>query len=171
MKLKPNEIAELSNLLKPILNDSNTQQMSRFMQHGNTTCLEHCVAVACWSYYIAKRLHVYCCFESLIKGAVLHDYFLYNWHIYKKSKPRGIHGFTHPKVALSNAKQSFELNKIECDIIEKHMWPVTIRIPKFKEAWIVVIADKICAFLESFAITRGTAYNIEKHTVSVDLAK
>ena len=34
------------------------------------------------------------------------------------------------------------LNDIEKDIIIKHMWPVTIRFPKYAESFIVGIADK-----------------------------
>ena len=39
--------------------------------------------------------------RSLIRGALLHDYFLYDWH--DKNKPAKFHGFTHPKIAFENA--------------------------------------------------------------------
>jgi uncharacterized protein len=29
--------------------------------------------------------------------------------------------------------ERFTLNEIEMDIIEKHMWPLTIKLPKYKE--------------------------------------
>ena len=137
MKFKPGEITELTTYLKPLLEQPEVQRMRAFMQHGNTDCLRHCVAVACWSYYLAKRLRVPVRVESLIRGAVLHDYFLYNWHQYKKAKVGGMHGTTHPKTALKNALQSFNLCPVERDIIEKHMWPVTIRPPRYREAWFV----------------------------------
>ena len=62
------------------------------------------------------------------------------------------HGFTHPKVALDNAVKYFNLNNIEKDIIEKHMWPLTIRkVPKYKESVIVTMVDKYCSTQETFA--------------------
>ena len=40
---------------------------------------------------------------SLVRGALLHDYFLYDWH--QPHKEYGLHGFTHPSTALRNAVQ------------------------------------------------------------------
>ena len=37
----------------------------------------------------------------------------------------------------------------EKDIILKHMWPVTIKLPKYKESYIVSSVDKYCALAES----------------------
>ena len=59
-----------------------------------------------------------------------------------------LHGFTHPKTALKNASQVFELNDREKDIIIKHMFPLTPGLPRFKESWIVTISDKICSIME-----------------------
>jgi len=40
------------------------------------------------------------------------------------------------------------LNDTEKDIIEKHMWPLTIRLPKNKESLVVSLVDKYCSFME-----------------------
>ena len=37
---------------------------------------------------------------------------------------------------------------IEKNIIQAHMFPLSIVMPKYKESWIVVMADKICAMNE-----------------------
>ncbi len=37
---------------------------------------------------------------------------------------------------------------MEKDIIIKHMWPITIILPKYKESFIVGCADKFCATVE-----------------------
>ncbi len=42
----------------------------------------------------------------------------------------------------------FSINKIEEDIILKHMFPLNIDIPKYRESWIVTVADKISASIE-----------------------
>jgi uncharacterized protein len=85
-------------------------------------------------------------YQSAARGGLLHDFFLYDWHITKHEE--GLHGFTHPGTALKNANKKFSLNKIEKDIIEKHMWPLTIRFPKYKESFIVSFVDKYCSVIE-----------------------
>lgn len=45
--------------------------------------------------------------RDLIRGALLHDYFLYDWH--DGEKERRILGFTHPMTALRNADRDFDL--------------------------------------------------------------
>lgn len=76
-----------------------------------------------------------------------HDYFLYDWHAYRG---RPLHGFAHPKTALKNARQDFDLTKKEENIIESHMWPLLpTRPPKSKEALLVCITDKLCSLHET----------------------
>jgi len=60
-----------------------------------------------------------------------------------------LHAFSHPKIALKNAKDEFELNELEQEMILKHMWPVTIALPRHIETYIITIADKLCAINES----------------------
>ena len=58
-------------------------------------------------------------------------------------------GFFHPSVALENALKDYELSKKEQDIIKHHMFPLTIIPPMCREAWLVCLADKICAGKET----------------------
>ncbi|MCR4703569.1 MAG: HD domain-containing protein [Saccharofermentans sp.] len=128
--------------------------MKRFTQHGETTVFEHCVAVAKYSLLIAysleKLFRIEIDKDSLVRGALLHDYFLYDWH--EKGQGRRFHGFTHPGVALKNADRDFDLNEIEKDIIVKHMFPLTPFLPSHRESFIVSLADKWCALAETFKI-------------------
>ena len=122
----------------------------RFIQHGNTSCLLHTVAVAYYSVsFFGKFKFLKINREDLIRGALLHDYFLYDWHIPDKS--HSLHGFRHPKAALANAENDFSLTDIEKDIIAKHMFPLTLRPPKHLESVAVCIADKICSVYEVFS--------------------
>lgn len=57
--------------------------------------------------------------------------------------------FLIQKFALKNAKDEFELNELEQEMILKHMWPVTIALPRHIETYIITIADKLCAINES----------------------
>ena len=78
---------------------------------------------------------------------MLHDLFLYNWR--EKGDRTGLHAFTHPKTACVNACKLFELNEKEKDIIVKHMWPLTVIPPKYKEGFILTLVDKYCTLEET----------------------
>ena len=113
------------------------------MQHGDTTVRQHCIHVAHTAYYLAWRFNWKVNEDDLIRGALLHDYFLYDWH--ENNWPNKIHGYTHPGKALKNAEQDFDLSNRERDMIRHHMFPLTIFPPRTKEGWILCLADKICA--------------------------
>jgi uncharacterized protein len=85
--------------------------------------------------------------HSAARGALLHDFFLYDWrnHDVPDLPEDKFHGIEHPKIALANAQKHFQLNDIETDIIIKHMWPLTLVPPKYKESFIVSFADKYLA--------------------------
>ncbi len=117
------------------------------IQHGNVTVFEHSVNVAEISIAFAEKLPITVNEESLIKGALLHDYFLYDWH--NKEQSPGLHGFKHPYIALKNAEEDYDLNDIEKNIILRHMFPLVPIPPRCKEAWIVCVADKYCALGET----------------------
>ena len=132
-----------------IINSSNMNLQKSFIQHGYVSIYDHCLKVAYVSLLIAHIVPFKVDERSLVRGALLHDYFLYDWHIYDSSHK--FHGFTHPKVSLINALKDFDLNLIERDIIVKHMFPLTINPPRYRESIIVSIADKICALIETFS--------------------
>lgn len=117
-------------------------------QHGTTTVFAHCVHVACMSVRIARRLQVQVDVPAMVRGALLHDYFLYDWHV--SHREHRWHGFRHAGWALANATRDFELGKIERDIIKKHMFPLNPALPRYKETVIVSLADKLCAIDEFF---------------------
>ena len=137
--------------LEEILQNKKYLKMNRYLQHGNTSCLLHSVAVAYYSYRVSKFLKLNIHERELIRGALLHDYFLYDWHQkYKPSRKEGFHGRIHPKIALFNARKAYNLNHIEEDIIIKHMFPLTFYPPKYKESLIVCLVDKACSVYETF---------------------
>ncbi|MBR3673555.1 MAG: HDIG domain-containing protein [Clostridia bacterium] len=120
--------------------------MKEFRQHYDTSCFEHCKNVAFISYKICKKLNLD--YKSAARAGMLHDLFLYDWRKRQDGR-KGLHAFTHPRTALENSKKIFELNEKEEDIILKHMWPLTVKLPKYSESYIVTIADKYCALGES----------------------
>ena len=153
-----------------ILSDE-AQKMKSFTQHGTTSVFEHTVSVAKYSLKMAnvlEKLGAKIDRRSLVRGAILHDYFLYDWH--EKNEFHRLHGFTHPKRALDNAARDFDLNHIESDIIRKHMFPLTPVPPKHIESGLVCIADKWCAICETFKIDISS-YIISRINLHHDIAR
>ena len=146
---------ELKKYAEDILNSFNFQKTKEHIQHGNMTVNEHCINVAKTSLMIKEKLHIACNKRDLIRGALLHDYFLYDWHQKDLKNPHRLHGFYHPGRALINAKKEYVLTKRQEDIIKKHMWPLTIVPPMCREAWIVTTADKYCSLMETFRLHKG----------------
>jgi uncharacterized protein len=134
--------------LKQMAKTSQIEQNKKFIQHGTTTLYTHCRNVAMMSLKIASFFKAKVDVESLITGALLHDYYLYDWHDRKKCPP--LHGYFHPGIALKNAMAIYDLNKIEQDVIKHHMFPLTLCPPLTKEGWIVTLSDKLCSTYETF---------------------
>ena len=132
---------------KEILKNKNFEKEKQFIQHGTITVYEHSINVAILCLKIAKITKIPVDQKSLIRGALLHDYFLYDWH--EKDKTHRLHGFTHAKTALKNAEKDYKLTKIEKNMIYCHMFPLNLRTPKYRESAILCIADKIVATIET----------------------
>lgn len=137
-------------VVRPLCENEKVLLMDTFSQHGGASCLLHSMAVAYFSLALADTLRIRCDRRSLVRGALLHDYFLYDWHIKEVRDSHKLHGFTHPSEALRNAKRDFDLNEIECNIIARHMFPLTPMPPRFRESLIVCLVDKYCAIAEFF---------------------
>lgn len=137
-----------------ILMSEGMQSEKGYKQHGDVNCYEHSVSVACISVKLALFFHIKVDMKSMIRGALLHDYFLYDWH--DTDKNHRLHGFFHAERALENADRDFVLTDVERDVIVKHMFPLNLHLPRYRESMVVSIADKICAFREvlSFAFPK-----------------
>ena len=133
--------------VRKVASGSRLQHMDDYTQHGNTSTLLHSIAVSYFSCRLAYKFHLSYSERELIRGALLHDYFLYDWH--EKDGGHRLHGFRHPAFALYNASKDFSLNRKERNIIARHMFPLTVLPPRCLEAWIVCFVDKYCAFSET----------------------
>ena len=136
---------EYINIVSDILCNKNFQSMDNYMQHGKTSTKMHSINV---SYKLCKKLNLK--HNAAARAALLHDYYLYDWHTHYKETGLRFHGFTHPRTALNNALKEFTLSKLEQDIILKHMWPLTLVPPKHLEGLIVTFIDKYCSIAETY---------------------
>ena len=146
-------IRKIGELGADVLASPRMQALRGFIQHGRVTRYEHCLSVCYIALRLAQRMNIRVDERSMVRGALLHDYFLYDWH--DPENLRLLHGFTHPGEALRSALEEFELNAIERDVIHRHMFPLTPVPPHCREALLVSIADKVSAVLETFGVRSG----------------
>lgn len=146
---------EFQEIINPLVSNETVQKMKNFRQHYETSCFDHCYAVAYYCYLICKKYNLD--YISATRAAMLHDLFLYDWRV-KQPGRKGLHAFTHGKIACQNACELFDLNDKEKDMIIKHMWPVTIEFPKSFEGLVLTFVDKYCAMSESFEILKSRLF-------------
>lgn len=132
---------------KDILLSDNMKSEKNFIQHGTFSVYDHSISVASVCVGMAKFFNIKVDKRTLIRGALLHDYFLYDWHI--PSTKHGLHGFTYALTAYKNAERDFILNEKEKNMILSHMFPLNMKLPKYKESVILCVSDKLCAIYET----------------------
>ncbi|HAP78978.1 MAG TPA: HAD family hydrolase [Ruminococcus sp.] len=132
--------------IKDIVDSSELESLKLITHHISTTRFQHCLNVSYHNYLICRFLGLDA--KSAARAGLLHDLFYYDRKEYNKHKKNFSHSRFHSLVALENASKLTEINEIERDIIENHMFPSTRQLPKHKEAYVIVIVDKYCAVLE-----------------------
>lgn len=145
--LSPRRQKLLANTIRELAHEGRFYEEKAAMQHGCTTIYQHSIHVAYVSLFLMEKWHIPLDEISLVKGALLHDYFLYDWH--ENDASHRLHGFHHPNTALRNALRDYKLNKREENMIARHMFPLTPIPPGCREAWLVCLADKWCAMKET----------------------
>ena len=140
-----------------IIESDGMQSEKRYFQHGNTTTFEHSMAVAQRAVRLVNRFNLdrKVDMRNLVVSALLHDYFLYDWH--DNEEWHRLHGFTHGRIACLNAMRDFGetiVNDVVADSLTNHMYPLTNVPPKYLEGWLVSFSDKICATSEAVCLDR-----------------
>ena len=97
-KLSENEEAYFYSVVNEVNKNSRLIQSKAFCQHGSTSVYAHSLKVAYASYQVAVGWGLPVSYYELIRGALLHDYFLYDWHNREHEHKRP-HGFYHPRAA------------------------------------------------------------------------
>ncbi len=148
MKLTEQEIGEIKRFLDGMHQTEEAGLMKKYIQHGRISTYDHVVSVVCLSFYLNRRFHLGAPERELVRGAFLHDFYLYDWH--ENGYLGRFHGLHHPAIALENAQKRYQLSELERNIIASHMWPLTpFAMPKSRAAFLVCLADKICSSYET----------------------
>ena len=150
------KIREFNEILSDLLTMNEVQQLDEFSQHLNTTRLQHSLNVAYYTFLICRKFNWHS--KEATRAALLHDLFHYDW---REKTHEGWHPALHPRVALENARKIADVTPLMADCIVKHMWPMTLKAPRYKEGWVITGMDKYCATLEcihqSSSIVRKSA--------------
>lgn len=144
--LAADDEARFQQLAAPILQDRRYLAQKDYVAHGRISVYTHCVSVACQAFWLNLALHAGADERELVTAALLHDYYLYDWHHHDGH----LHGFTHPYTAADNALRDFAVSRREAAAIRAHMWPLTLwQVPTSRTAWLITLADKQCSLKET----------------------
>lgn len=83
------------------------RRMKNYKQHRNTDAYSHCRHVTLKSLWIIRRTGIQADLKAVIWGAMLHDFYLYDFSTEGISAWK--HGREHPETALRNAERIFRL--------------------------------------------------------------
>lgn len=137
---------EFLSYVKEILDSEEFQKRKNYEHHENESVYEHSLDVAYNSYLFAKKHNLNK--KDISIGALLHDFYYKPWKTNTEKRPFfKKHGFVHAAEARDNAYKHFPNlmnNRVE-NIILRHMFPLNIKPPKYKEAWVVTMMDKKCS--------------------------
>ena len=96
-------------------------------------------------------------YEDATRAALLHDFFqdedLKDMKTLNKYQ-------VHPYLAYLKSSKMFNVNEVQKDAIICHMWPWTLKIPRYKESWIVTVSDKVISLREWFSFRLAVTVSI-----------
>lgn len=144
-------------IVEDILLNQEFQKRKFFAHHHNVSVFQHCVDVSYRAFIAAKYFNAdqrVCAIAG-----ILHDFYPKAWlytpelaeldssYLSELTFKRPLfqrHGFTHAGQSLENCKLYFPdyLDKKIENCILRHMFPLNIHPPKYKEAWIITLVDK-----------------------------
>ena len=101
------EEEEFKGFFHDLLAESGLERINEYVQHGSTTRLLHSLPVAYYSYRLARFTRLSFHWQELVRGALLHDYFLYDAQ--DGDPARKGHWTRHPHIAAEKAKQEMDL--------------------------------------------------------------
>ena len=143
-KKELSEYGEYYGCVSDLLDDKSVLMLRDFRHHIATTRFQHSLNVSYYNYRLCKLLRLDA--RAAARAGLLHDFFLYNRKSHKKTERS--HAAEHSKTALRNASERFSISELESDMIVNHMWPMTKKLPRHRETFVITIVDKFCAVAE-----------------------
>lgn len=140
---------EFVEIISPIVNADEYIKRKSMLHHEDQSVYEHSLRVAYRAYKISKFFNVN--INNCVIAALLHDFYKKSWIDDPVKKPFfKKHGFVHAREALDNSRVHFKgyLNDRIENAILRHMFPLNIVPPKYKEGWILTLSDKMVSIGE-----------------------
>lgn len=146
LKMQGNANDPFEKLISDIISSESYRSMREYKHHMRSTAYAHSIRVAYLCYRHCQRHNSRADLNELVRGALLHDYYLYDRRGREHHVNGLIHTFTHPKQAIKNAMRDYpDLTENERDAIRHHMFPMTLIPPKTRCGWLVCFYDKLAA--------------------------
>ena len=146
-------------IVRKILKNKEFQKRRLFTHHENESLWTHSIKVSFNSYKFAVKHNIN--ERNCAIAGLLHDFYTRAWQDSieleiledkyrdrfinpKKEKVREMHAFSHPVEALGNSRKYFKkyLNKNIENAIISHMFPLALKLPNCKEAFVITYIDK-----------------------------
>lgn len=133
---------DFETLIDDIISNEEFKKLMSEHHHGISR-YDHSVRVAENTFRICNFLKVN--YKDATRAALLHDFF--SDKDLKDLKTLNKYQI-HPYLAYLKASKLFDINERQKDAIICHMWPWTLKIPRYKESWIVTVSDKFVSLKE-----------------------
>lgn len=145
LHLNPEKDSDFYDCAGDLLATDEVKSLAQFVQHDTINRLRHIKSVSYMAYALTK--HYGLDYRTTARAGIMHDLFYYDWH--EKHGGHRLHGYRHPGFAVKNARELCGgLDEKTENLIRRHMWPLTPTPPKYKEGFILCVADKYCAGME-----------------------
>ena len=138
------ENSEYYSCVRDLLTCGDVRNLSEYPHHIGTSRFQHSLNVSYYNFKLCRLFHLDA--KAAARAGLLHDLFFYDRKTHKKI--RNGHCAEHANIALYNASMRFSISELEGDMILNHMWPMTPRLPRHAETYMITLVDKFCATAE-----------------------
>ena len=138
------ENREYYSCIRDLLNCGDVMRLGEFSHHIGTSRLQHSLNVSYYNFRLCRLFHLDA--RAAARAGLLHDLFFYDRKTH--SRIQDGHCAEHANIALYNASMLFPISELEGDMILNHMFPMTLRLPRHAETYVITLVDKFCATAE-----------------------
>lgn len=149
MKQSIDEKRERPEWEEDILSSDRFEQAQLVRHHYWTSVAAHSKKTVEYALRICARLKkhgVRINEKDVVRAALLHDIGMTDQKVSRSISFRK--AYLHPRKSEQIAKEEFSANEVQCNAIRRHMWPICLIPPRFREGWVVLAADKCCSLWE-----------------------
>ena len=138
------ENSEYYSYIRDLLASSDVMSLREHPHHIGTSRFQHSLNVSYYNFKLCRLFHLNA--KAAARAGLLHDLFFYDRKTHEKICNG--HCAEHANIALYNASMRFSISELEGDMILNHMWPMTPRLPRHAETFMITLVDKFCASAE-----------------------